>query len=86
MTIPAFIFGLLVAAAYACIYHLIIGENVFTLFIYILVSAAGFFLGNWLGWLIGKEILVIGVFSFGWATLISFMFLAVAGLLSHPLF
>ena len=85
MTIPSLIFGVLVASAYACIFHLLRGGNIFELFVYIIVSNAGFFFGNWIGWLIGRLVVPIGVISFTWASLFSLGLLLLAGALSNPL-
>ena len=86
MTIQAILFILLVSAFYGCLFHVITGGNVFTILINILISTAGFFAGQFVGSVIGREILRFGVIYFGWGTVVSILFLAIGYMISHPLF
>ena len=86
MTIQAILFILLVSAFYGCLFHTIVGGNVFSIFVNILISIAGFFFGQFIGNVIGKELIHIGVINFGWGTATSFIFLLIGGAISHPLF
>ena len=86
MTIQAILFGLLVSAFYGCLVHVIFGGNVFSIFINILIAAAGFFIGHFIGNVIGRELIRIGVINFGWGSLTSFIFLLIGVAISHPLF
>ncbi len=86
MTIQAILFILLVSAFYGCLFHAIVGGNVFSIFIDILIAIAGFFAGHFVGNVIGREILRVGVINFGWGSFVSFIFLAIGMVISHPLF
>lgn len=85
MTLPVIIFCLLIGAVYGCIAHLIVGGNVFTFFIYMLVGIAGFFFGQYLSSVIGADSMVrLGTIRFGWATIGSVIALVLAIFLSKP--
>ncbi len=86
MTIQAVVFILLVSAFYGCLFHLIFGGNVFSIFVNILIAAVGFFAGNFVGNVIGRELIRIGVINFGWGSATSFVFLLIGTAISHPLF
>ena len=86
MTIQAIIFILLVSAFYGCLAHLIFGGNVFMIFVDILIAAAGFFIGHYIGNIIGRELFQVGVINFGWGTFVSIISLVVGGFISHPIF
>ena len=86
MTIQAILFILLVSAFYGCLAHLITGGNVFSIFVNILIAAAGFFVGQFLGNAVGREFVQFGVINFGWGTITSIIFLVIGAFISHPLF
>ena len=86
MTIQAILFIILVSAFYGCFYNLITGGNIFSIFVDILIAIAGFFAGQFVGTIIGRELLQVGVINFGWGTIVSFIFLMIGGAISHPLF
>lgn len=86
MTIQAILFILLVSAFYGCLFHVITGGNVFSIFIDILIAIAGFFAGQFVGSVIGTEVLRLGVIYFSWGTIVSFIFLGIGYMISHPLF
>ena len=86
MTIQAILFIVLIASFYGCLFHLITGGNVFSIFVDILISIAGFFAGHFMAFLIGRELIPLGVINFGWGTGGSILFLFIGGLISHPLF
>ena len=86
MTIQAILFIVLVSAFYGCLYNLITGGNIFSIFINIIIAIAGFFAGQFVGGIIGREYFRVGVINFGWGTFISFIFLLIGGAISHPLF
>ncbi len=86
MTIQAILFILLVSAFYGCLFHVITGGNVFSIFINILIATAGFFAGQFVGSVIGTEVLRLGVIYFSWGTIVSFIFLGIGYMISHPLF
>ncbi|MBQ6518225.1 MAG: hypothetical protein IJI14_05870 [Anaerolineaceae bacterium] len=86
MTIQAFIFIILISAFYGCLFHVITGGNFFSILINILIATAGFFAGQFVGSIIGHEILRLGVIYFGWGSAVSVIFLTIGYLISHPLF
>ena len=86
MTIQAILFIVLVSAFYGCLFNLITGGNIFSIFVNIAIAIAGFFAGHFVGNVIGREFLQIGVINFGWGTIISFVFLMIGAAVSHPLF
>ncbi len=86
MTIQAILFILLISAFYGCLFHVITGGNVFAIFIDILIAVAGFFVGQFIGNIVGKEFFHVGVINFGWGSFTSLIFLMIGGFISHPLF
>lgn len=86
MTLQAILFIILVSAFYGCLFNLITGGNVFSIFVNIMIAIAGFFVGQFVGNVIGREFLRVGVINFGWGTIISFIFLVIGSAISHPLF
>lgn len=86
MTIQAILFIVLVGAFYGSLFHTITGGNAFTIFVDILISVAGFFVGHLAGNIIGTELFRIGVINFGWGTFMSFIFLAAGAFISNPFF
>ena len=86
MTIQAILFIILTAAFYGCIAHVILGGNVFSIFVYILIAVAGVFIGHFVGNILGTEFLRVGVINFGWGSVVSIIFLVIGGFISHPLF
>lgn len=84
MTVPAILFGILIACLYGCIFHLIRGGNFFSILVYMLFSTIGFFLGHLLGNVV-PEMLRIGVINFGWGTLGSWALMFINGLIGNPL-
>ncbi len=70
MTLPTFLFGLLIALLYGAAYHLIRGGGFWRLLLYLGLSilgfAAGHFIGLWRGWIfIPLGSLNVGVSSAG---------------------
>jgi len=86
MTLQAILFIILVSAFYGCLFNLVTGGNVFSIFVNIMIAIAGFFVGQFVGNVIGREFLRVGVINFGWGTIISFIFLVIGSAISHPLF
>ncbi len=86
MTVQALLFIVLVSSFYGCLYNLITGGNIFSIFVDILIAIAGFFAGQFVGNIIGFKFLQIGTINFGWGTIVSFLFLMIGGAISHPLF
>ena len=75
MTIPSLIFAFLIASLYGALYHLIRGGGPGRLFLYLILSWAGFALGHlvgiWQGWLL----LPVGQLNLGMSTLGSLVLL-----------
>ena len=86
MTIQAILFILLISAFYGCLFHVITGGNVFSIFVDIVIAVGGFFAGQFIGYIIGKEMFRVGVINFGWGTAASIVFLIIGGFISHPMF
>jgi hypothetical protein len=75
MTIPTIIFGGLVATLYGAIFHLIRGGGLGKLLLYIILSWAGFFLGQYIGERTSLEFITIGALNLGLATITSILFM-----------
>ena len=86
MTIQAILFILLVSAFYGCLFNFVTGGNVFSILVNILIAIAGFFVGQFVGDIIGRELIQIGMINFGWGSAVSFFFLMIGLVISHPLF
>ena len=86
MTTASILFIFLVSAFYGCLFHLITGGNVFSIFVNIIIALLGFFAGHFFGNIIDREFIRLGVFNFGWGSMGSIIFLMVGGMISHPLF
>ena len=65
MTLPTLIFGGLVATLYGAIFHLIRGGGLGKLLLYILLSWAGFFLGQYIGERTSWEFINVGALNLG---------------------
>ena len=76
MTIPSLLFGLIIASLYGALYHLIRDGGPWKLLLYILFSWVGFGLGHSLGGWLGIQFFSIGAFNLGFATLGSFLIIA----------
>ena len=85
MTFPAILFSIIMASLYGSIFHIIKGGNLFTLFIYVLVSNIGFFGGQYLAGLIGISLFPLGTINFGVGTISSIGILLIGGWVSRPL-
>ena len=86
MTVQAILFIILVSAFYGCAFNFVTGGNVFSVFVNILIAAAGFFVGQFVGNIVGRELIQIGMINFGWGSGVSFIFLMIGASISHPLF
>jgi hypothetical protein len=75
MTLPSFLFALLIALLYGALYHLFRGGGFWRLILYLALSifgfATGYFIGYWFGWLI----LPLGQMDLGSASIGSLIFL-----------
>ena len=83
MTLPAFLFGLLLATLYGAAFHFWKGDDIKRLFLYLILSWLGFFCGHLLGGAIGWRFAAVGPLNAGMATLGSLVFLFVGRWLSQ---
>ncbi len=83
MTFPAFIFGVLVALIYGALFHIWKNGGLGKLVLYLFLSVAGFFVGQWVGTLLGTSFIEVGPVHLGFASLGSFAFLLIGNWLSQ---
>jgi O-antigen ligase len=82
MTIPAIIFGFLVATLYGVIFHLLRGGRAGRLVLYVILSWAGFIVGQFIAGRLGWNFASLGPLHLGIATLGSLVFLSIGYWLS----
>lgn len=82
MTLPSFIFGMLISTLYGAAFHLLLGGNFGRLIFYILVGWIGFWVGQMLAAKLNWTFISLGPLHLGLATLSSFLFLLVGYWLS----
>jgi hypothetical protein len=75
MTLPAFIFGFLLATLYGALFHLWRGGNAGRLLLYITLSWSGFAIGQIAATRLGWTFLSFGPLNVGMATVLSLVFL-----------
>jgi hypothetical protein len=75
ITLPAFVFGLLLGGLYGAVFHLWKGGGLFRLLLYLVLGCFGFWIGHFAGQIISWSFLSIGPINFGIATLGSIVFL-----------
>jgi hypothetical protein len=82
MTLPALVFGIIISSLYGAAFHLWRDGGIGRLFLYLLLSWFGFWVGHYLaerlGWTFGS----VGPLHIGLATVISFLFLFIGHWLS----
>jgi hypothetical protein len=78
MTIPAILFGVVLSSAYGTAFHFWKGGGMNKLFYYVILAWLGFWIGHFVGGLIGWSFAAIGPLNAGMATLGSLVVL-VAG-------
>jgi hypothetical protein len=83
MTLPIFVFALLIALLYGALYHFIRGGNGWRLLLYFGLSILGFFIGQKIGTWQGWEFFLLGSLNLGFGTLGSILFLIVGEWLSQ---
>ncbi len=82
MTLPAFLFGLLISSLYGAAFHLWKGGGPGRLLLYLLLSWAGFWLGHFIAGWVGLTLASVGPVRVGAGTIGSLIFLFVGHWLS----
>ena len=82
MTLPAFLFGFLISTLYGAFFHLWKDGGPGRLFLYVVLSWAGFWAGHSIGAQIGWGVWQLGPLRFGMASLGSVLFLFIGHWLS----
>jgi len=85
MTFPAIIFSIIISSLYATIYHFILGENIFHLFVYVVVAVGGFFIGQYLDTLLKFHFFQIGTINLGTGSFFSIFLLLLSGWISRSI-
>jgi len=75
MTIPMILLGLIISTLFAAVFHLVVGGGATHLFAYIILSAIGFWIGNFIGVYFELSFFPIGALHLGFATIGSGVFL-----------
>jgi hypothetical protein len=83
MTIPAFLFGLILAALYGAAFHFWRAESLKKMLLYLLLAELGFWAGHFLGAALGWKFALIGLLNVGMGTLGAALFLFVGSWLSQ---
>jgi hypothetical protein len=83
MTIPALLFGVLVALLYGALYHFLRGGNFWRLVLYLGLSVLGFATGHLVGLWRGWIFISLGPLNLGLSTLGSLVVLVVGDWLSR---
>ena len=52
----------------------------------IAIATGGFFAGQFIGNIVGRELIHVGGINLVWGTAVSFIFLLIGSMISHPLF
>ena len=82
MTIPALVFGILLAALFAALFHFWRGDTLIKLLLFIIFSEAGFWAGHLLGAKLGWTFAKVGPLNVGMGILGSLVFLLIGRWLS----
>ena len=77
MNIPSLVFGGLIATLYGAIFHLIRGGGLGRLFVYILISWAGFWAGHFIAQRFNIGFVSVGTLNLGIATITSFVLMII---------
>lgn len=83
MTIPTFLFALLIALFYGALYHLIRGGSLWRLFLYFGLSISGFVIGHLFGLWRGWMFIPLGSLNLGLSSMGSILILVVGDWLSR---
>lgn len=83
MTLPALLFGLLIALFYGALYHLVRDGGFGRLLLYFCLSISGFIIGHLIGIWRGWMFIPLGALNFGLSSLGSMIFLVIGDWLSR---
>lgn len=83
MTLPGIFLGVIVSSLYGSAFHLWRGGSLGRLFLYLLISWVGFWIGHFAGGALGFTFGTVGTLYLGSATLGSLIFLVVGHWLSQ---
>jgi hypothetical protein len=83
MTLPAILFGIVLSTAYGTGFHFLKGGKLYRLFLFILLSWLGFWLGHIAGNSLNWTFAAVGPLNIGAATLGSIAFLIIGEWLSR---
>ncbi|MEZ0394903.1 MAG: hypothetical protein ABWK53_00505 [Anaerolineales bacterium] len=83
MTLPALLFGIVLASAYGAAFHFWKDGSLGKLVLYIVLAWAGFWIGHFLGATLGWTFAAIGPLNIGMATIGAALFLFVGEWLSR---
>lgn len=83
MTLPAILFGLLIALLYGAIYHLIRGGSFWRLLLYMLLAVFGFVLGHLIGLWRNWILFPLGSINLGLSSIGSLLLLILGDWLSR---
>ena len=83
MTLPAIVFGIVLSTVYGTAFHVWKGGSLYKLFLYVILSWLGFWIGHFIGVKLGWNFAAAGPINAGMATLGSAVFLFVGEWLSR---
>ena len=83
MILPTITFGILLALACGAVYHFIRGGSTKKLALFLILSMAGFWMGDTLAWSLNLSFLQVGLLNAGMGVIISFVVMIVGDILSH---
>ncbi|MCX6035168.1 MAG: hypothetical protein NTV38_09360 [Chloroflexi bacterium] len=83
MTLPAIVFGIVLSTVYGTAFHFWKGGSLTRLFLYVMLSWLGFWIGHFIGGALGWSFAAAGPINAGMATLGSAVFLFVGEWLSR---
>lgn len=83
MTIPALILGIILSSLYGAAFHLWRGGSLGRLILYLILSWAGFWIGQFLATRLGFSFVNVGPLHLGIATIGSILFLVIGYWLSQ---
>ncbi len=83
MTLPSFLFALLIALLYGALYHLLRNGGVGHLLMYLALSALGFGIGQLVGYWLGGDFIKLGPINLGLGSIGSLLVLVIGDWLSR---